>query len=354
MLTELRQGTPTWSAPDLTAAITLGSRFDAWPRPDATFFDGTSDRSLAVEFKPPGHGKREYVTGLGQCLTYLNAFDYAILVVPALAADGFAIADYLGDTVRGGALRDAPLGVLGYRTDPETDMHEVVPLRTRKDRVAKSPAMRSIFWGYWRDLSQYDVFQLLVFVDRIGDFDAGWQKFWASYLLRGRARLWNGKARRPYSSASASANELNASLSLRHANLIDSNGQLTQQGLELLNLGKVYGADSVVFVDRLARRILDDARHLELIYWVSEVQSTIKPSDLRMADRYLLALEKRLVAEGVIRRPRGHSKPAFIRDEPKLWNKLNLLRRQSTTRYFWPGDGLLFDWRRIIGILAAD
>ena len=102
ILDALRTGATAaaWSVPDLTPAVTLGAWFGAWPRPDETYFDASSGRSLAVEFKPPGHGKREYVTGLGQCLTYLNAFDYALLVVPTASVDGFDIASYLGGTGR--------------------------------------------------------------------------------------------------------------------------------------------------------------------------------------------------------------------------------------------------------------
>ena len=83
------------------------------------------------------------------------------------------------------------------------------------------------------------------------------------------------------------------------------------------------------------------------------MQPTITGPPLKRADDYLLALEKELVSEGVIRPPKGHSKPAYIRDEPKLWNKLELLRRKTDTRYFWPGTGLMFDWRRITGVLAG-
>ena len=353
MLKELRAGVPAWSVSDLTVGITLGSWFESWPRPDMTYFDATSNRSLAVEFKPPGHAKREYVTGLGQCLTYLNAFDYAILVTPDLSIDGFAIADYLGDTVRAYALQKAPLGVLSYTTDPEIDMGVVEGLRARTGTVARTPTARHSFWGYWRDLSQFDLFQILALVDQRGTYEIGWPEFWRSFMLKGKARLWTGNYRSRYSPTSEDAQKLNARLSLRHANLIEADGTLTQRGLELLHLGKVYGPDSAAFMAELARRILDDARHIELIYWISEVQSNIKTAALKSADSYLLALEKLLVLEGVIQAPTGHSKPAFIRDEPKLWNKLNLLRRRSATQYFWPGQGFVFDWRRITGILSG-
>jgi hypothetical protein len=353
ILEELRTGTPSWTVSDLTSKITLGSWFDPWPRPDITYFDATTDRSLAVEFKPPGHGKREYVTGLGQCLTYLNAFDYALLVTPQVSFDGFEIADYLAETIRSAPLQSVPLGILAYKTDPASDMSSIEPLRVRTGKVKKTRRERKAFWGYWRDLSHYDVFELLGLVDSRGTFDSAWTTFWKTRLKVGKSRQWNGTFRKPWKATSFDSHKLNVELSLRHADLVASDGRATQHGLELLQLGKVYGADSRAFLDELARRILIEARHIELIYWVSEVQPTIKASARKRSGDYLLALEKELVSEGVIRPPKRHSKPAFIRDEPKLWNKLELLRRQTTTRYFWSGTGLMFDWRRITGVMAG-
>ena len=133
----------------------------------------------------PGHGKREYVTGLGQCLTYLNAFNYALLVAPRVSLDGFEIAEYLGDTIRSAPLSSVPIGILAYGADPATDMGSIEPLRKRTTgKVAKTGRARKAFWGYWRDLSQYDVFELLALVDQLGDFDSAWAMFWKTRLKR--------------------------------------------------------------------------------------------------------------------------------------------------------------------------
>lgn len=352
MLEGLRTGTPDWTVADITQTATLGSSFEPWPRPDETFYDPTTSRSLAVEFKPPGHGKREYVTGLGQCLTYLNTFDYALLVTPMESVDGFAIADYIGRTLRSDPLKDAPVGLLAYASDPQIDMTTVEPLRVRQTAVSSPAAQRTTFWGYWRDLSQYDVFTLLDLVDNLGDFDKAWKEYWDKQLSAGKARLWDGSPRKPWAATSFGSNKLNSSLALRHAGLVSSDGLLTQRGLELRQLGKVYGPDSLAFRDALALRILEDSRHLELIYWIYEVQGSLAAHS--KAAEHLLALENRLIDEGVIRAPSGHSKNAFIRDEPKLWNALGLLQRRTATQYYWPRTGFLFNWRRITAVVGAE
>ena len=130
-------------------------------------------------------------------------------------------------------------------------MKMVEALRLRTSKVPAPASQRSTFWGYWRDLSQYDVLDLLVLIDRRGGFDAAWSQFWSRQLSVGKARTWSGSLRRPWSGTSIGQNKLNASLALRHAGLMSSTGLLTQEGLQLLQLGKVYGAESSAFLDAL-------------------------------------------------------------------------------------------------------
>jgi hypothetical protein len=353
ILNDLRANTASWSVHHLTSRVTRDAAFGPWPQPDATLRDPSTQRSLAIEFKPPGHGKREYVTGLGQCLTYLNSYDYALLIMPTISQDNFSIAEYLAQTVRAAPLASVPLGILAYEKDPATDLEAIERLRERSgEPLPVTPTRVGRFWGYWRDLSNYDLFRLLVLIDRKGTYAQAWKAFWRE-LKTGRARLWTGKLRNPYSPSSETAQRLNAKLSMRHAGLIDPVGRLTELGLELLQLGKVYEPNSVAFMDGLAGRVLVEARHIELIYWVAEVQPTLSKAARTNGDKFFDALDKRLIEEGMIRAPAGYAKPHYIRDEPKLWNKLGLVQRLSATRYFWPGEGLRFDWRRISGILAA-
>ncbi len=63
------------------------------------FEDSTTNATLAIEFKPEGHQKAEYVRGLGQTLTYLRSFDYAAIILPKSSVDNFPIAQYVADTL---------------------------------------------------------------------------------------------------------------------------------------------------------------------------------------------------------------------------------------------------------------
>ena len=74
LLGDLRAGKADWSHQRLSKKTTLWQGVTDWPRPDIAFEDRTTRASLAIEFKPPNQAKREYVTGLGQALTYLTEF----------------------------------------------------------------------------------------------------------------------------------------------------------------------------------------------------------------------------------------------------------------------------------------
>jgi len=69
-----------------------------WPRPDYVCFDERLNATYALEFKPPEQNKREYVTGLGQALSYLQHHTYSGLIIPFIADDGFKIAEYIRST----------------------------------------------------------------------------------------------------------------------------------------------------------------------------------------------------------------------------------------------------------------
>ena len=45
---------------------------------------------------------------------------------------------------------------------------------------------------------------------------------------------------------------------------------------------------------------------------------------------------------------------SYVRDEFKLWNKLNIIHRIKPNRYFIKGKGIKFDWSRITDILTKN
>jgi hypothetical protein len=184
-------------------------------------------------------------------------------------------------------------------------------------------------------------------------FEAGYRRFWNKQLSKGQARTWEGRHRKAYTS-SFSPNQLNAKMSFAHCGLINSDSRLAANGVELLQIGKVYSADSDAFLDALGTLILEDGRHLELIFWVDEVQREMSSRAKSIASKYYDGLDKMLQKRGVIKRlTRRGGKQTFLRDEQKLWNKLGLLKPFTAKQYFHPKEGLRFNWRRISSLIGT-
>lgn len=355
LLASLRASTADWiDRTRFTRHSTFWQGMADWPQPDQAFQDAGTKATVAIEFKPPGHSKTEYVRGLGQAVTYLGGFESALLVLPDRAGDGFRIGTYLADLVQREVANGLSLGVLTYESDPSALSTRIsAPLRRSAPPVATG-SQRRVFWAYWRDLSQFDLLDILRAIDERQTYDRAFAQYWTKLRAKGKARTWENKERSPaLGDAYRKSESINTKLSLRHCGLINADGTLTEAALALIQTGKVYGPESRAFIERLSRSVLLDGRHLELIFWIEEVQTSLPAAALTEASTYYKAIDGEFVARGILAAsPSGTAKPSFFRDEPKLWNKLGLLRRLCANRYFWPGRGLAFDWRVIVSMVG--
>lgn len=356
LLKQIRSSQAPWLNSRLSPKTILWQGIADWPRPDIAFEDSSKNAALALEFKPPNQPKREYVTGLGQALTYLNDFTFAGLIIPKVATDGFPIAEYIKEMFTG-FLSTMPVLLLSYEKDP-AKFTVLRDLQVRKNAPKSIPkgVGGKVFWGYWRDLSNHD---LLTLLDLMGNksvsMDKAFNVFWKKFTTTGQARTWEGNPRKKKSGAPDPSERLNIELAMKHAGLVDSQGQMTAAGYGLLNTGRIYGADSVVFLEDLARQVLITGRHLDLIFWVDEKARLIPLKNKRTAPKFYRALDLQLAKDGIISAPSPKAaKQYFIRDEPKLWNKLGLLVQSNSHQYFHPEYGLAFDWRKIISILGGN
>ncbi len=356
LLNQLRTGVATWHQPKLTTRIIRWPGRADWPRPDIAFEDRSTASSIAIEFKPPNQSKGEYVRGLGQTITYLDKFEFAGLVVPEHADDGFHIAQYLRDLMAN-MLTPLPVALFSYHRNP-CDLNVLRPLSMRTTPPPTLPCVRGrgTFWAYWRDLSSFDLLTLLRLADLSTkqSFDPVFDKFWRYYATRGRAQTWEGEQRKPkaVNGRDYSGEKTNSWLAMRHTGILDSTAKLTAVGYEVLRVGRVYGPDSTAFLELLAHQVLIEGQHLELMFWLERTQRSVSPTDKHDAPSFYMALDAALVRDGIIPpRPRILAKPSFLRDEPKLWNKLGLLVRNRRAQYFYPDHGFVFDWRKIISVM---
>ncbi len=358
MLRGIQEASADWNIPSrLSPQTTLWIGTVDWPRPDSAFQDAQTGSSLAVEFKPPGHGKSEYIRGLGQAISYLKDFEFSTLVVPRYSSDGFSIGAYLSSVLSLELGRNLPLGLLQYDKDPSV-LTKLSGLNARQGATPEIPKnQRRVFWAYWRDLSQHELLQILRIMDRDNlHFQQAFRSFWGKYRARGRAMTWEGVHRKPSELDSKFyKSELhNVDLSLRHVGVTDSQGGLTDRGLQILRYGSIYGSDSTFFKSQVGRCILRDGGYLDLLFWIDDVQRKMTTESQRgNALGFYHALDNELEEQGVIARaPVAMSKANFIRDELKIVNKLGLLQMRNQTQYFFPGEGLRINWRAVISMLG--
>lgn len=334
-----------------------------WPRPDYVCYDEELGATYALEFKPPFQSKREYLTGLGQSLAYLQKHAYSGLIVPYWADDGFRIADFIADTLKSPEFSQIATSLYAYNyNDNSIDILRGITLE-RKTEFEANPDDVKTFWCWWRDISHYELYDLLnlsfFYSDQEGDIYTNhiYPTFY-DMMINKQTRQWDGTPRsKRATEASKKSEKQNYKIPLVKLGLWSSSeGRLTDTGFKLLELGKKYGPGSKTFFDALAYLILVDGKHLDLINLVENFQKSNDIPD--KSEKYLVALEQFLSDNGCIgkRKPSAvttGAKNSYVRDEPKIWNKLGLLEHRGKTNYFFPNKGYKFNLQRLSDILVS-
>lgn len=341
-----------------------------WPRPDYVCYDYDLDQSIAFEFKPPNHPKREYLTGLGQTLSYLEKHHYSGLILPTIV-EGFDIAQHISNILSLDVFARHHISVIGYNertleSDPLNSIQLFKSVEDERTGEIISNDLSQTYWCWWRDISHYEIFTLLNILDKhsnqTGDIYSqyAWPEFWAM-MIAGQTRTWEGAGRRKTDNARNRASEKqNYKIPLFQLGLIEpSEGRLTVEGYKLISVGKIYGLDSSLYLDYLTKLVLIEGKHLILIQDLEEFKNIANATSLASQDQFRIDFEQYLNDNNSIgRRKPGRTttgnKVSYIRDEFKLWNKLGLLKTIGTRNYFVNGRGIEFNWSRITEILTKD
>ena len=330
-----------------------------WPRPDFVCFDDEKECSYALEYKPPMQSKREYVCGLGQSITYLQHHTYSGLIIPKIADDGFPIADYIKSVLQSDVMANSPISLYTYnpKTFDVEILRQITSVRTGA-KITPSEEADKTFWCWWRDMSHYELYDLLSLSFIYGDYEGDaytdriFPEFW-NRLVNHKTKTFEGKYRKVQDGSKGSYKQ-NYRIPFEQLGLWSSKeGKLSDLGFQLLMIGKKYGADSANFKNALAYLILTIGHHIELIHVIDEIQSE------SLIPKKSLDFKKMLDAELTERGMIGKRKPtavktdkkgSYIRDEMKLWNKFNLINKKGGD-YFFPGEGYKFNWQQINEVL---
>ena len=352
------------------------SGFTGWPKADAVFKDyfGEEEVTIGLEFKPPLQEKREYMTGVGQIISYLYNNDYAGLVLPKISKDNYPISDFVVELIRTREeLKKLPICIFDY--DPRSPIsQDNLFLRKKIEkrneyRIEKKDdkGKVKVFWAWWRDLSNYEIYDILKISRKYDDkknsdiySDYVWPEF-KKKLESGKALTWEGQPRnRPNVPL---GDKQNYKIPLFQLGLINQDtGHLTQSGFRFVNLADQHGAESKIFMQTLGNHILKDGKHMQLIYLIYYFQEKImKEGKEFKSDQHKALFDNHLIETGQVppweeRKPglkTTGGKQNYIRDEFKLWNKLGFIIGNKTT-YFRENYGLQFDWPRIVEVYNFD
>ncbi len=352
------------------------SGFTGWPKADAIFKDFIDGEEITIglEFKPPLQEKREYMTGVGQAISYLHHNDYAGLVLPKLSKDNHLISDFVVELFYSrDELKNLPLCILDY--DPKTPIgpnnlflrKKIEKKNQYKIEKKEDRGKVKVFWAWWRDLSNYEIYDILTLCRKYNDkIDSDiytnhvWPEF-KSKLETGKALTWEGKSRRRPSIPVGE--KQNYKIPFFQLGLINQDtGHLTQFGFRLLNLCDQVGADSKVFMQALGSHILKEGKHMQLIDLIYYFQEKIIKEGIKFkSDEHKELFDNYLIDIGQVppwedRKPGKKTtgaKQSYIRDEFKLWNKLGFILGNERT-YFREDYGLQFDWPKIREVYNFD
>jgi hypothetical protein len=365
----VRAGHGPWNTIFSPDSYVTASR--TWPVPDFVLVDSTRHLTIGAEFKPPQQSKREYLTGLGQALSYSRDFNYGLLVLPSIADDGYRIADHVRQVLRQPPLASVPVGVLVY--DPgalsphNANFDELHFFSLRSDTPSSPAALDPSFYAKWREMSPQEMLLLLSYsYDEMRSpasisgtiRDRAFLQLWSD-IQSGSVHHWAGGTRHYKNSA-----KLKTSVSKNYRNFMfhvgwtEAGGSLTKEGLDTLHVGTLYGAGSRPFLDAIAKSALIAGKHLILFNAISEFQDRL--TGIPDEPTWLGRLEEFLEDKGLLKRnlARGAaavagSARAFLKAEKQLWKNLELIipRGAAGARVFHPGRGFIFNWARITALL---
>ncbi len=344
-----------------------------WPQPDFLCEDLEPNKRYALEFKPPNQTKREYLTGLGQCLAYLNAHNYSGLVLPEKSDDGFEIANFVKDLINSSGLDKLPISLYSYDEKTINSNNCVVnilhPINKIRDTAPLDTSSKSedIFWCWWRENSPYEIIRLLELSREHSEKNEDiytnyvWPTFWDE-LTSLKSYTWENKARR-ISKKNKTAHKQNWKIPLNQLGLHNpDDGKITGLGRKLLSIGEQYGKQSEEVKKVLSQLVLLQGKHLELIILLENFQRQIPRQDWPMKQSvYVKKFEFYLIKNGFVSPPEKrkptlrttNAKNSYIRDEFKLWNKFGFLIGNNKSSYD-KNKGYTFSIENISNSLKLD
>ena len=338
------------------ASFTGLRRVATWSIPcsDYAYQDLNSGKTIALIF----YNGDENSTKQNLVRT-LNHFDSVLI---CFDSNDLAEAYAFEQTLELEKLISLPVGIIAF--DYKGSVFTLKPcILSKTEAISRSGKEQKSYWCWWRDSSHFEVATLLklslLYDGEEGDIYS--RKVYPEFfdmMISGKTRMWNGKPRiKTYSESSYKSEKQNYKIPLCQLGLWDAEtGHITNKGRYLLGIADTYGVESKEYFYSLAKTILVDGKHLDLIKDLEEFQQRNKAIIPESSAEFFVLFDSYMTQRNSVgtRKPtaiKTGAKKAYVRDEPKLWNKLGIIKLQGPSRYYKPFEGIEFSWEKINEIL---
>lgn len=378
----------------LSNGVFLTKSESNFPSPDGTFFDPSNNFSSALEFKPPTETKRGILTGLGQSIAYLDKHSLSYLAIPS-RVEHFDMETYMDRIYEENIRNKMPVALVVYDYQNPTNIliHKEPTVEISVGQLTASEAQSGRYWAKWVDLPLHALWVLLDISYRMDDNGDRKRRIWNDFFLKyvyperyreqfeeyeSEIQLVNGEKYKPMKKKLAkwkkqiedgiltreeALNELRVSTNIQgtgditywhyrknffpfidHIGAWDEFGYLTEIGYELHKIGKIHGATSKTFYDYVAKILLVEGKHLDLIL---DIEKYTRNKGFEDRDTAIENVIEKLTEKGLIS---GHGAKKFT-NEFQLWGQLGLVLKESGS-YFVSNKGFNFNWEKITSLLA--
>jgi len=296
---------------------------------------------VSFEVKTPYVYKHEYITGIGQAISYNSIFPLSYLVVPDTNMEGFEVSDFVKEIIE---INDLNIGLFSYKMENPEEIElakEASIVKTQARRIKESVKGIRRSYSYWRETTPEEVFEAL----RISKELEGAQE--PNILNEVLTTLWNEVlSRRFQRTTRVSSFLLNYKLFLIQNALLDAAGHLTAIGRYTLNLGERFGKESETFKEIITYVLLKYGGHYVLLSKIYEAQRQMSAEQLTSWEIW---------AEEMVRKLREQnyyfSKDDFRIDLPRMLFAYERYFCGIADNRFIVGRGISINFPKIIAIL---
>jgi hypothetical protein len=378
----------------LSNEVYLTKSESSFPSPDGTFFDPNNNFSAALEFKPPTETKRGILTGLGQSIAYLDKHSLSYLAIPS-KVEYFDMQNYMQRIFEKEIIDKMPIGLIiyDYREPKDILIYQEPNIEIAKTSLSINEISKGRYWAKWVDLPLHALWVILDISYNLGEVNGDrlrkvWDKFFLDYVypkqfrnqfnpfnssimnmngnfykpMEKKLQKWNDAIINGTISQDTALEELKKSTDIdgtgdiyywqirknffpfiHHIKAWDEYGYLTDIGYEIHKIGKIHGPTSQLFYDYIAKILLTEGKHLDLIL---DIEKYTRNKSFENKDKAIEFVIENLIKKGLLS-GNGNKK---LSNEFQLWGHLNLVTKISNT-YYSKNKGINFNWDRITSLL---